>query len=359
MELCLLFGQRLMSFRRLQQPLAGFSMIGLRIPGGSGSLRFGLFLFALAVLLGPPSWPQQAPGPIQKTAPAQPQPPKNDNSKPAVRSKKLILKDGTYQLVREYERNGDRVRYFSAERGDWEEIPSAVIDWDATAKDAAAGDKASEALVEKVHKSEEARRMDPPLDVDASLPVAQGVFLPSGEGLFVVEGKTVRLVQQAGSQNKVDKMRSIEQVLSPVPIVPGKVTVTIPGTRASLRLRTNSPEFYLRETPEDPDRASPIQKSSRPGENGPDVVLVRAKLVHNGRQLESISTLFGEEMSRNRNEISLQRWEVAQGLYRFTLGEALTPGEYAIAEVLPDGLNYFVWDFGLDGAEDSGKSKKK
>jgi hypothetical protein len=64
-------------------------------------------------------------------------------------------------------------------------------------------------------------------------------------------------------------------------------------------------------------------------------------------------------MSKNRNEVMLQRWEVAQGLYRFTLGEALTPGEYALAEVLPDGLNYYVWDFGLDGAEDTGNTKKK
>jgi len=44
------------------------------------------------------------------------------------------LKDGNFQLVREYQRNGERVRYFSVERGAWEEIPSAMVDWDATAK---------------------------------------------------------------------------------------------------------------------------------------------------------------------------------------------------------------------------------
>ena len=338
-------------------------MAGLRIPAYPVASRLTplkVVVLGLVVLLGSGASAQQPPGPAPKDATSPPPAKKADpDAGRTQRERKLILKDGTYQVVREYQRNGDRVKYFSAERGDWEEIPASMIDWAATAKDEAVGDQAAVALVEKAHKSDEAKQMDAPLDIDASLPVAQGVYLPSGEGLFVVEGKTVRLLQQAGSETKADKMRSIEQVLSPIPIVPGKITVTIPGNRASLRLRTNTPEFYLREAPEDPDRVSPVKRSSRPGENGPDVVLVRAKVVHNGRQLESISTMFGEQTNTNRNEVALQRWEVAQGLYRFTLGEALTPGEYAIAEVLPDGLNYYVWDFGLDGAEDTGKNKKK
>src|ERR1700674_4736018 len=36
---------------------------------------------------------------------------------------RLYLKDGTYQLVREFQVLSDRVKYLSAERGEWEEIP--------------------------------------------------------------------------------------------------------------------------------------------------------------------------------------------------------------------------------------------
>ena len=38
------------------------------------------------------------------------------------RGLKLMLTDGTYQLVREYQRNGEHVRYYSMERGAWEEL---------------------------------------------------------------------------------------------------------------------------------------------------------------------------------------------------------------------------------------------
>src|SRR6185369_15030488 len=50
---------------------------------------------------------------------------------------RLYLKDGDYQIVREYEVLADRVRYFSTERGDWEEIPLELVDLDRTKKDAA------------------------------------------------------------------------------------------------------------------------------------------------------------------------------------------------------------------------------
>jgi hypothetical protein len=286
-----------------------------------------------------------------------------DKGKPALpggapNGKKLILKDGDFQLVREYTRNGERVRYYSLERADWEEIPASMIDWVATQKAEAATSAREKAELEKLKKQEEATRTDMALDVDASLQTASGMFLPSGEGMFAVEGKKSTLLEQAGVQAKRDKKQILKQIASPIPIVPSKTNIELPGGRAKARLDPSHLEFYLREAPPDPDQPSTIQKSSRPGESGPEVELVRATVKGNKRVLEEIRSLFGEKVDEARNTVLLQRWEVAPTVFRFTLGEALTPGEYALAEILPDGINLYVWDFGVDGSIDKVTKKK-
>src|SRR5258708_18854381 len=96
---------------------------------------------------------------------------------PLPKGKKLILKDGTFQLAREYSLEGDRVRYWSVERSQWEEIPAALVDWDATHKSEA--DQASQEaeLKAKIRASALALRTKH-IDVDLSLEIKHILVLP-------------------------------------------------------------------------------------------------------------------------------------------------------------------------------------
>src|SRR6266566_7887619 len=191
---------------------------------GSPRIPAVVYCVLLASLAGTPSYPQSASGASTKQEqPPAGKPASGTDSQAGVpallRGKKLVLKDGTFQLVRDYRRNGERVRYLSSKRGDWEEIPAAMVDWDATANAATAEQAEEEALAKKAGAQEQAQRIDTMMDVDASLQVAPGVFLPPGEGMFLIDGKSVKPLEQVGSEIKTDKKQFLKQVLSPIPIV--------------------------------------------------------------------------------------------------------------------------------------------
>ncbi len=315
-----------------------------------GSLRrlpIGLGCVALAALLGAVV---SAPSAAQS---AQTQDSTTDSR--ITRGKKLVLKDGTFQLVRSYEKNGDRVKYFSLERGSWEEIPAAMVDWDATAKAEKTTAAADDALAAKIHKQEEAQNIQTTLDVDASLQVGGGVFLPPGEGMFAVEGKSVIPIPQVGSAVRTDRKNQLKRILSPLPIIPAKQNITLEGKRATLRINSSGPEFYLRELTTEDEQESGLERTTRQSTTGPDVELLKATVKGNKRIIESVRSMMGEEIGRENKTISIQQWEVAKRVYRYTLSEPLPPGEYALAEILPGGLNLFVWDFGVD---EKGEVKK-
>jgi hypothetical protein len=205
------------------------------------------------------------------------------------RGKKLILKDGSVQLVREYQVMDDRVRFYNTERSQWEEMPAALVDWDATKQSEADQKKNDAALLSSVHKQEQARRVMP-LDVDASLEAAPGVFIPPGEGLFVYDGKSVLRLAQAQAENKLDKAKVVEQVLVPVPVVPSRRNLTIPRPHAEVRVHNEQPEFYMR---------------TADGRE-PNMILIRTKVRSDSRLIENVDTKRGD-----RRALADCQWRVS------------------------------------------------
>ncbi len=299
-------------------------------------LPYGL-LPALIVPLAIPLGARQAPSTTDSSSASQ----SSDvaSSRVLPRGKKLLLKDGSYQLVREYKIEGDRVRYYSLDTSSWEAIPVDLVDWEATKKAEVDQAQRDAALAAKVGAQEVARVIPPP-DIDASLEVAPGVFLPPGVDLFAFDGKSIHRLPQAETTSTLSKGRLLEQVMVPIPIVPSRHNVSIRGTRSKFRLSVSQPEFYIRTA----------------GAREPHLELIRAKPHGDSRLIEHLDELFGQKQEL-RDSLPMQKWEVAQGVYRFTLSKPLAPGEYALAEVLDEeGMSLYVWDFGVDAGAASQKT---
>jgi hypothetical protein len=277
---------------------------------------------------------QQQNPPVDPAAQKSPDPASLPASKYAPRGKKLVMKDGSYQLVREYQKNGDIVRYYSVERSQWEEIPLSLVDWAATDKASVQEKNQAETLIATEEKREAQHKAAEVVDVDASLEVGPGMLLPPGEGLFVVAGKNITVLNEVRTNEKVDKGQAIKRALSPVPFISAKNRMLIPGKRADVRVAVHDPEFYMR---------IPYDSGDEPA-----LELMRAEVKGDGRVVEVIKTNMAGEKTFERKTLSLQRWDVAQGVYRFTLGENLPAGEYVLAVILPEGINMYVWDFGVD-----------
>ena len=248
------------------------------------------------------------------------------------KGKKLILTDGTFQLAREYTVEGDRVRYWSVERSQWEEIPTNLVDWDATHKAEAEQAGRDAELKAKIHASQVAQ-LTKDIDVDRSLEIKPGLFLPDAIGFYALDrDKLIREMKQSTAVVKTSTGREVERIMSGVPMIPSKRTMEIPGERAAMRLATAEPEFFMR--PAD--------------EREPQFRLLRAQVKGGHRVIDSISIHFTGQETHNATDIEIQTWTPATGVFRYTVDERLEPGEYAFVEMTGEGISGYVWDFGID-----------
>jgi hypothetical protein len=304
------------------------------------TLAFGLVMFGMpaggSVGRAAPGYPSIQKSPAEQNPPAESQ---EKDKKPGVqevpvplpRGKKLVLKDGSYQIVRSYERKDDRVRYYSLERSAWEEIPTELVDWDATAKAETDDAKKKQETEEKVRAREAAERAAD-VEVGSSIEILPGIFLPEAEGIYAVQDKMILPLTQTVSALKLSKGQVMKQILVPVPIIPTKQTMDILGKHAVLRLTTPQPEFYFRTA----------------DAREPEMELIHATVKGDKREVAVILSDPSGNSEERRKYIIMQRWPVAKGVYRFTVSETLAPGEYALGEILAEGMNMYLWDFGID-----------
>ena len=236
---------------------------------------------------------------------------------------KLYLKDGGYHLVREYAVEGDRVRYYSTERSQWEEIPVALLDLDKTERERR-GKNETAAREAKAEDEEEAAEQELKREI-ASIPMDSGAYYKGDEKL--------KALPSADYQVVTDKKRRALQVLSPVPLIPGKASVVIKGEQSSFVIHEERPSFYLR-----------LAKEERFG-------IVKLTPKKNARVVENISIIpVAKQQLEERKQMETFEQELASGLFQVWPEKPLTPGEYALVEFSDNedatqDVRLIVWDF--------------
>jgi len=251
---------------------------------------------------------------------------------PLPQGTRLYLKDGSFQMVREYKVRNNRVDYWSVERGEWEQLPVDLVDWEATHRGEAEDSERRKHIDQKLEEIKQHERAES-LTVDTSLQIAPGVFLPDAPGFYIVANGAIATLQQDLADSKMSMKRFFVQVITPIPIVPTKHEVTVKGEHAKLRISDPQPEFYFRTA----------------DQREPAVFLVRARVHGGARQITAINTDMVGNSSTKAINIPIANWVAAQGTYRYTLGQKLEPGEYAFIENIPEqGMDLNLWDFGVD-----------
>lgn len=236
-------------------------------------------------------------------------------------SVRLFMKDGTWHVVSEYKVLSDRVRFYSLERSDWEEIPLEFIDL-AKTKGEAAAREADISADKKAEAEEEAAEKEMRKEV-RSVPAEAGVY-------YLAEGNPLRALKQAELKIVTDKKRQILKVLTPIPILAGKSHVEMDGLKSAFTVADDRPEFYFRLAAE--ERFGLVRCVASPKGTG--------RIVERWEVVPVV-----KEIVVQHEEVQIFRKQVGDGLYKVWPMEPLTTGEYAWIEFTEGKGNTQVWDF--------------
>lgn len=232
---------------------------------------------------------------------------------------KLYMKDGNFHIVREYKVDGDRIRYYSIERSDWEEMPVTLVDLKRTEGekvDRAASVAEESKMVEEEEKALKEER-------------ATISKIPQDPGVYSLESAKLRIFPAAESKAHTNKGRSVLKVLSPVPLVPGKATVEIDGEHSPNLIHSDRQEFYLQLSTE--ERFGIIKLAT-----------------HKGLRVAERLTIIpvSKEVMEEMDEIEIFRKQLTEsGLFKIWPSKPLEPGEYAVIEYTAGKVNAQMWDF--------------
>jgi hypothetical protein len=240
----------------------------------------------------------------------------------AAANVKLYTTDGDYQLVREYQVNGDRVRYYSVDRNEWEEIPTSLVDLKKTEKEAAAREADLSRRAREFDAEEEAARAEK----------AELAKIPQDSGVYRLENGVLRTIPVADITVHTSKGRHVLKILTPVPIITGKATVELNGEHSANVVKENRPEFFFR-----------LDKQESFG-------LVQVTSGKGVRVLEQVEIMpITNENTETRTLVPIFTKQLpGDNFYKVWPQEPLKPGEYAWINYIDGKVDLRAWDFRIE-----------
>ena len=236
-------------------------------------------------------------------------------------TERLYLKDGDYQLTNEYHVLADRVRYYSTERGEWEEIPLELVDLDRTKKEAAE----QQAVIQQDAKTQ--------AEEDAALRAAseEAGRVPVEPGVYYMRGDKLEPVKIAEAKVVKDAKRTALRILVPMPLA-GKATIELEGAVSPNKVAGREPQFYFR-----------LAEEERFG-------IAKLTPKKDSRVVDSLSimTVQGERIVDEQVQlVPAFKKQAADMLYKIWPEKPLEPGEYALIEYTEGKMNPQIWDFSV------------
>lgn len=235
---------------------------------------------------------------------------------------KLYMTDGNYHLVSEYKVDGDRIRYYSTERADWEEIPKDLIDLKRTEAERKAHADAREEERRAVEAEDKAEREE--RRKVARIPEEPGVYYELGDKLIPLKIAESKLV--------TSKKRQILKIMSPLPMINGKATLELDGATSAFPVEGRRPEFFFRLNADE----APAMFKLTPGKSDGKPVRVVEKI--------TIAPVVNEKIEEPI-VIETFRQQIADRLFKIWSTQDLEPGEYAIVQYTQGQVNLQIWDF--------------
>ncbi len=291
-----------------------------------------------------------------------------ETSAQAPHRTRLILKDGSYQLVMSYTVSGSIVHFISAERGgDLEEIPTALVDLEATRRyeqahapqpDPADPQQARPPALDPELVKEEAARaaLTPEIAPNLRLATEDAVLLLD---TFQGTPELIPLAQTGGELNRNTGHSILKSKINP--LASTHQIAQIKGTRAPVQAHVDTPILYLRLGDETaPTGSAPLVVDTHSAQgNAPTVpsggsadsryVIVQADVRQDVRVLTSFKISAFGNVQRQEDVIETTTEVLPGGHWmKLTPRRPLGFGEYALMEVLSEHeLNLGVWDFGV------------